>query len=177
MENGNVYVTDTFNNRVLELAAGRSAPTTLPFGTPNNPSLIAVENGNVYISDLDRRQVFKLAAGTATLTTLPFRADAMIGGIAVHNGDLFVTDESNSYTPEFGSFGPTPPGGTVRKIPGGTESSTVVPFRGFQGLAGIAVNGGKVYITDQKNKRVLALPVDTPAAGLNTGSIGVPFGS
>ncbi|NMM91249.1 hypothetical protein B2J88_44275 [Rhodococcus sp. SRB_17] len=179
VENGDVYVTDTFNNRVLKLAAGESTPTELPFNSPYNPSAIAVDDGNVYITDFNRRQVIELPAGASEPTVLPFSSVAVISGIAVDNGDVYVTDESNSYAGNgFGSLGSLggtpPPGGTVRKIAAGTSAATVVPFSGFGGLKGIAVENGKVYITDHGNGRVLALPVDAtapaPGIGILSGS-------
>ncbi|GAB2640998.1 hypothetical protein GCM10027068_20830 [Prescottella soli] len=62
-------------------------------------------------------------------------------------------------------------------FPGGTQPSRVVALQSFQGLAGIAVDGGNVHLTDHQNKRALALPVDTRTPGPSTGRIDIPCGS
>ncbi len=60
---GNVYVTDTDNNRVLMLAAGSSAQTVLPFGSVPVPWGIAVDNaGTVYVADRGNDRTVKLVA-------------------------------------------------------------------------------------------------------------------
>ncbi|MFM1731214.1 hypothetical protein ABI214_00315 [Prescottella soli] len=53
----------------------------------------------------------------------------------------------------------------------------MVALQSFQGLAGIAVDGGNVHLTDHQNKRALALPVDTRTPGPSTGRIDIPCGS
>jgi serine/threonine-protein kinase len=61
---GNLYVADTFNNRVLKLAAGSSTPTVLPFTGLSESRAVAVDSvGNLYVTDPPRNRVVKLAAG------------------------------------------------------------------------------------------------------------------
>jgi serine/threonine-protein kinase len=61
---GNLYITDCYNNRVLELAAGSSAPSVLPFTGLNAPEWVAVDAvGNLYVTDTGNNRVVKLAAG------------------------------------------------------------------------------------------------------------------
>jgi serine/threonine-protein kinase len=60
---GDVYVADSFNNRVLKLAAGSNTQTVLPFTGLSDPQGVAVDTaGDVYIVDRDNGQVVKLAA-------------------------------------------------------------------------------------------------------------------
>jgi serine/threonine protein kinase, bacterial len=66
--NGNVYVTDSGNNRVVKLAADYRAPTglsttqtILPFIGLNNPTGVAADGeGNVYVVDTGNNRVLKL---------------------------------------------------------------------------------------------------------------------
>jgi hypothetical protein len=69
---GDVYVTDTGNNRVVKLAAGSSTPTVLPFEGLDVPKGVAVDTaGTVYVvNDVDG-QILKLAAGSSAQTVLP----------------------------------------------------------------------------------------------------------
>jgi DNA-binding beta-propeller fold protein YncE len=60
---GNLYVADTFNNRVLELAAGSNTPTVLPFTGLKEPRFVAVDTvGNLYVT-VAPGGVVKLTAG------------------------------------------------------------------------------------------------------------------
>jgi DNA-binding beta-propeller fold protein YncE len=60
---GNVYVSDSPNNRVVKLAAGSSTQTVLPFTGLVQPTAVAVDTaGNLYVIDSHSR-VLKLAAG------------------------------------------------------------------------------------------------------------------
>ncbi|MFZ0231261.1 MAG: serine/threonine protein kinase, partial [Mycobacterium sp.] len=61
---GNLYVADTFNNRVLKLAAVSNTPTVLPFTGLVAPRAVAVDTaGNLYVTDPPNRRVLKLPAG------------------------------------------------------------------------------------------------------------------
>ncbi len=60
---GTVYVTDTYNNRVVKLAAGSSSQDVLPFAGLKNPWGVAVDSiGNLYVSD-GKNRVLKLPVG------------------------------------------------------------------------------------------------------------------
>lgn len=97
---GDVYVTDTqtYDNRVLELAAGSTDQTVLPFTGLNQPYGVAVgHNGNVYITDSNSRQVLRLPAGSASQTALPFRGLNSPEGVAVDaSGNVYVADAMRS---------------------------------------------------------------------------------
>jgi serine/threonine-protein kinase len=61
---GNLYVTDSGNNRVLKLAAGSATQSVLPFTGLNSPGGVAVDSaGNLYVADQLNRRVLKLPAG------------------------------------------------------------------------------------------------------------------
>jgi serine/threonine-protein kinase len=69
-----VYVTDSrysSQGRVLQLRAGASTATRLPFIALNEPHGVAVDgSANVYITERGRVRV--MGAGAASLGTLPF---------------------------------------------------------------------------------------------------------
>jgi serine/threonine-protein kinase len=58
---GTLYVADTFNNRVVKLAAGSSAQEVLPFTGLNFPYGVAVDSaGTLYVTDHGNNRVLKL---------------------------------------------------------------------------------------------------------------------
>jgi serine/threonine protein kinase, bacterial len=147
---GNVYVADAGNNRVVQLAAGSSAPTVLPFTGLNKPVGVAVDTaGNVYVADKNNR-VVTLAAGSSSQSVLPFTGLRGPHGVAVDSArDLYVTDFGNN---------------RVVKLAAGSAIPTVLPSTGLNGPEDVAVDtAGNLYVTDAVNNRVLKL-----AAGSST---------
>jgi DNA-binding beta-propeller fold protein YncE len=58
---GDVYVADSQNHRVLELAAGASTQTELPFTGLSFLNCVAVDGaGDVYVTDYGKNRVLKL---------------------------------------------------------------------------------------------------------------------
>ena len=137
---GNVYVADTGNNRVLELAAGANAQEVLPFADLKYPNGVAADaTGNVYVTDGGNHRVVKLAAGSNAPTVLPFK-DISPSEVAVDNaGAVYVID-----------------GKQVLKLSPGSDAQEAVPFTGLDHPSGLAVDGAgnivvinRHYIADQ----------------------------
>jgi sugar lactone lactonase YvrE len=150
---GNVYVSDTNNNRVLKLAAGSSTQTVLPFTGLNRPGGIAVDTGgNVYVTDPRNSRVLKLAAGSSTQTVLPFTGLNHPSQVAVDSaGNVYVTDMDKR----------------VLKLAAGSSTQTVLPITGLHGNDDLAVDpAGNVYVADSPDNRVVKLP-----AGSNTQTV------
>jgi serine/threonine-protein kinase len=161
---GNVYVADSYNNRVVKLATGSSTQAVLPFTVLNNPSGVAVDTGgSVYVADFANNRVVKLAAGSSTQTELPFTGLYGPNGVAVDTGgSVYVADYNNH---------------RVLKLAAGSNTQTELPFTGLYGPNGVAVDtGGSVYVADYNNHQVLKLPAGTntqtelPFTGLNNPS-------
>jgi DNA-binding beta-propeller fold protein YncE len=185
---GNLYVADHMNSRVLKLAAGSTTQTVLPFPTgPDRlymPSAVAVDReGTVYVSDCARSRVWKLAAGSSTPTVL-LENQEFVYGLAVDTaGNLYGTARNPS---------------RVWKLakPTGSTPPTVLPFTGLKSPFGVAVDSaGNLYITTggyvftavgpwavDSDHRVVKLSADLttqtdlPFAGLN-GPLGVAVDS
>jgi serine/threonine-protein kinase len=140
---GDVFVTsEGIYGRVVELAAGSSTPTVLPFSGLYQPQGLAVDNaGAVYVADFNNR-VIKLAAGSNNQTVLPFTGLNYPEGVAVDGqGNVYVADRGNS---------------RVLKLTPGSNNQTVLPFTGLKNPDGVAVDpAGNVYVTDTDNNRVL----------------------
>ena len=154
---GDVFVTsEGMYGRVVELPAGSSTPTVLPFSGLYQPQGLAVDNaGAVYVADFNNR-VVKLAAGSNNQTVLPFTGLNYPEGVTVDGqGNVYVADRGNN---------------RVLKLAAGSNTQTVLTFTGLNNPDGVAVDpAGNVYVTDTDNNRVLEL-----AAGSNT-QTALPF--
>ncbi len=163
---GDLYVTDTQNNQVLELAAGSSTQGRLMFTGLKNPEGVAVDTaGDLYVADNGNGRVVKLAAQSRTTqTVLPFTRLNNPAYVAVDTaGNVYVADSSNN---------------RVVKLAAGSSTPSVLPFTGLDEAGGVAVDAaGNLYVSDNANGRVLKLPAGSrtqavlPFTGLN-----VPFG-
>jgi sugar lactone lactonase YvrE len=151
---GNIFVADTLNARIVELPLGNvnTPPVVVSLGgaTITDPKGVAVDGiGDIYIADGTGNQVVEvdvaghphtlLASGTLVAGT----AASGINGIAVDTlGNVFVSDSGNNR--QYGSISvlassTTTFGGTALKSP-----------------AGIAVDGSDdVFIADTGNNRIV----------------------
>ncbi len=187
---GNVYISDSFNNRVRKVSngvittvAGNGAAAFSGDGGPaasaslNFPEGIAVDgSGNLYIADQGNNRVRVVSGGT--ITTIAGNGAAAFTGdggsalaaslntpwaVAVDaSGDLYIADTGNS---------------RIRKVTGGiinTVAGNGTPgFSGDGGAAtgasfnfatGVAVdNSGNLYISDYSNNRIRVVLAGAPA--------------
>lgn len=161
----NLYVTDVRTNRVLELAAGSSDPTELPFTgldlsaglvDESTGSLAVDAAGNVYVTDTGHNRVVKLASGSHAQTVLPFHGLDTPKGVAVDAaGSVYVVDPSAS---------------RILKLAAGSNSQTALPPTGGT-LGAVAVDtGGTVYIsvTGCRGRSSCASGLKRLAPGSNT---------
>jgi sugar lactone lactonase YvrE len=145
--NGNIYLADSLNNRVLKetFSAGTYTESTIGSGL-DNPFGIALDaNGNVYISDSNNSRILKetLSVGTYTQSVV----DASIAspmGLAVDGaGSIYVASGSSNRV-------------LKETLSGSTYNRTVIPTSTLNGPLSVSVDGsGDVYIADTNNNRVL----------------------
>ncbi|MGV0038646.1 serine/threonine-protein kinase PknD [Mycobacterium colombiense] len=162
---GDVFVTNQgMYGRVVELPAGASTPTVLPFTGLYQPQGLAVDSaGAVYVADFNNR-VVKLAAGSNNQAVLPFTGLSYPEGVAVDpQGGVYVADRGNS---------------RVVKLAPGSSAQTVLPFADLKNPDGVAVDtAGNVYVADTDNNRVLELPAGATAQTvLPFTGVSVPWG-
>jgi sugar lactone lactonase YvrE len=167
---GNVYVADTFNNRVEEWTPDATSGVTVAgsssgdFGAGANqlwgPSGVAVNAaGDVFVADSNNNRVQEWAPGATNGVTVAGSSSGVAGsgvsqlndpyGVAVDSlGDVFVLDTNNNRVQEW--------------TPGATSGMTVAGGHGAGPAAnqlnfpeGIAVDSsGDVYVADTFNNRV-----------------------
>ena len=133
---GNVYVADSFNNRVVEVAPD-GTQTTIGSGF-SFPQGVAVDaSGNVYVADTGHNQIEKVAP-TGTQTTIGSGFSSPVGVAVVASGAVYVGDAGNNRV--------------VDVAPDGTQTTI---GSGFIAPQAVAVDAsGNVYVVDTANNRV-----------------------
>ena len=140
---GNVYIADTFHNKLEEWSP--SAPlaiTTLASGL-NAPASVAVDGaGNVYIAENGSSEIDEWSpAAPSTVTPLISTGLHHPYGVAVDSaGNLYIADTGDNAIKEWSSSAPL-------------TLTTLVS--GLNGPSGVAVDGaGNVYFSDTGNNAI-----------------------
>jgi len=192
-KDGNLYVLDPLNPRVLKLAAGASAPSEMPFRGLTKPKQVTVNAaGDVFVTDWNREgagRVLKLAAGATAPTELPFSGILPTGVAADPAGNVYVTSRYQVLELAVGAADPSvlPFGnglyesvaldnagavyaadaGRVLKLAPGAASPTQLPFGQLGRAQFLAVDAaGNVYVADNADLmgRLVKLPLDAAAS-------------
>jgi sugar lactone lactonase YvrE len=143
---GNVYIADTYNNRVLKetLSGGSYTQSTIGSGL-NTPWDLAVDgNGNVYIADSNNGRILKetLSGGGYTQSTVASGLNGP-GGVTVDgSGNVYISDSVNNRI--------------LKEVPSGGSYTQSTLLGGLNDPMGIAVDGsGNIYFADTSNNQVL----------------------
>ena len=159
---GNVYITDTNNDRLLKetLSAGSYTQTivasyfTCAYG-------VAVDGaGNVFVSDCSTNEVFldtPSGGGYYTQSVLVSTGLSYPAGLAVDgSGRIYIVDSHNNRV-------------LLETPSGGAYTQSILSTSGLSDPLGVAVDGsGNVYIADSGNSRVVK---ETLSAGAYTQSV------
>jgi sugar lactone lactonase YvrE len=138
---GDLFIADSFNQRVVELPAGGGAQ--IATGSGGFPSGIAVDGaGDLFVAVATGAEVLELSRNGIQTSLTGFTQPQ---GIAVDGvGDLFIADTGNNRV--------------VEVSPGGSAKITV--GTGLLSPQGVAVDAaGNVFIADTGNDRVVELSV------------------
>jgi streptogramin lyase len=176
--NGNVYVADSYNNKIRKITASGEVTTLAGSGAPgtangtgtaarfNGPSGVTVDqNGILYVADTDNQKIRKIEAGgvvstlagsgsfgstDGTETLASFNGPS---GVAVDvNNNVFVADAGNNKIRKISATGEvtTLAGSGVE---GAMDGSGIEA--NFKYPEGVAVDGnGKVYVADGYNNKI-----------------------
>jgi DNA-binding beta-propeller fold protein YncE len=173
---GNFYVADTFNHRVLKLApdglrlaawgsqgSGGSNGNSPRFDVPIG--IVVDDNGNVYVADTNNDRVLKLSPAGLRLAAWGSEGSkgAEVGAtprfqrpwdVTVDpDGNVFVTDRDNHRVQKLD------PGGTILAVWGRFgHGGTVGGLPQFDNPTGVAIDTlGNVYVSEGGNVRVQKL--------------------
>lgn len=159
--NGNLYIADTYHNRVLKetFAAGTYTESVVATSTLNIPEWVSVDGaGNLYITDTGNNRVLKetLTAAGFTESVLPTSAlSAPFSGPVDGNGNVYIADYSNNRV-------------LKETLSGGTYTESTVTISDLNGPEAVAVDSvGNVYVVDD-NYRLIK---DTFSGGSYTESV------
>ncbi len=162
---GNVYITDSYNDRIRRVSIDGEVTTVAGTGTPgfsdgpalsaqfDTPAGIAVdEQGNVYVADTGNHAIRKITP-QGEVSTLrdsqdpPTNINRPISLVVTHDGFLFVADERGrvyriSPESEFSLFAGSEAG----------YAEGVGAAARFNSPSGIAIDGaGNIYVADTQN--------------------------
>ena len=196
-ENGNIYVSDTGNNRIQKLPAGASSwsawgiVTAVAAGSAsgefNQPKCVAVDGeGNIYVADTLNNRIQKLNISTGDWSS-GGKSDCTEGtvlgefshptGIAVdRDGNIYVADSGNNRIQIYTAA-------TELWSASGTSGTELGQFRGPYGIA--LDSAGNIYVSDCGNNRVQmrnpsgvwsAFGKDNCAQGSEPGEFNEPYG-
>ncbi len=144
---GDVFLVNSSNNTVQEIAAGTDTVTTLLSGFHNPVTSITVDSaGDVFAFDSYHNSIVEVSAGTETVSTLTYSLYAPMGaGMTTDSkGDVFIA-ESNA----------------VKEIVAGTHTLTTIAT-GFIMPQSIAIdNNGDLYVADTGHNAIKEIQAGT----------------
>jgi sugar lactone lactonase YvrE len=156
--NGDVFVADTDNNRVVEVPANGGAQVTLGDGLAEPHGLAVDGAGDLFIADTGNNRVVEVPAGGGAQITLGSGLNQPHGVAVDGAGNLFIADTGNRRVAEITN-----------------DSSGVITLGdGFMNPYGVAVDANdNVFVADGGLNEVVELPAgggqsSVVAANLNS---------
>lgn len=193
--NGNIYVSDSFNNRIRKIAPDGTVITVAGNGTAGNndgpaanaefygPQGLAVDpNGNIFVADFGNNVIREITAAGVVTTVAGNGKAGYVDGAALtsaefnspsavaldKNGNLYVTDHNNNMIRKITAAGVV---STVAgtKTPGyvnGTVNTTTGTYASFRDPNGLVVDAtGNIFVADLGNSAIREI---TPAGVVTT---------
>jgi sugar lactone lactonase YvrE len=184
---GDIFVADTYNDRIRKISPDGMVSTVAGSGTPgaqdgnglaasfDTPCGVAVDKaGNIFVADAENNSIRKITPdSTVTLFAGGARGrqdgkgpdatfDHPCGIVITHDGFLFITDESSGLIREI------TPDADVTTVAGSAPGfrNSVGKKARFNGPSGVAVDpAGNLYIADRDNYLIRKIvSASSPAA-------------
>jgi sugar lactone lactonase YvrE len=151
---GNVFIADTYNNRILEESPSAAGYTQSVVATGfNKPYGVAVDlNGNVYVADTFNKQIVKetLSSGAYTPTIIASGLSTTPFNVAVDNlGNVYFAGGNSGASDPASVTKLTPSGSSyIQSVVAGASSGMQTPWE-------VAVDSsGNIYVTDADGNAV-----------------------
>jgi len=158
---GNLYIADTYNDRIVTVPAG-GTPNLLPLngGSLAQPTNLAVDTyGDVYVSFLSLPEIAKITPPLGTITpvaTAPYVLSNPQGLAVDLSGALYIADTGNA---------------RILKAVGGNATIISTGSIALSIPVGVTVDGlGNIFITDAQNSQIVEAPTSGTPSILATGS-------
>ncbi len=177
---GNVFIADTYNQRIQQWAPGATSGTTVVWtggnGTAANqlsyPTDVLLDSiGNIYVADFDNNRIQKWTQATNSISTVAGSSSGQSGitssllsgpsGIFVDTvGNIYIADYRNNRVQKWGPGASS--GTTVAGSPAGTAGNAANLLSSPRAVS--VDNNGNIYVADMGNNRIQKW-----APGANTG--------
>ena len=158
---GDVLISDSNNNRVVEVPADGGQQTIVADGLSNQWSLALDGAGNLYIADTGNNRVLRVDGRNGTQTTVGTGL-SLTRGVAVDGaGNVFIADETKE---------------DVVEVPGNGGPQVTVATGSWVPM-GIAVDGaGSLFITEVSGRVIDEVSPPDPSPSLYATGFSSPFG-
>jgi streptogramin lyase len=154
--NGNIYIADSGNARILKetLSNGSYTESVVPTSTLCYPYAVAVDGaGNLYIADCQRVLEESPSGGSYVETVIPTSNLGDAAWVAVDsNGNIYIADDENNQI-------------LMETLSNGTYTQTVVTTSSLNAPEAVAVDAlGNLYVADSGDSRILRETVSANSA-------------
>ena len=156
---GQVFVADTYNNRIVSMNADGSNQTTIAATGFSYPMGVAVDtSGHVFVADSGNSRIVSMNADGSNQTAIGSGLSYPLGVAVDTSGHVFVAES---------------PGTQIVSMNADGSNQTTIGS-GFDGPWGVAVDtSGQVFVADTYNNRIVSMNAD----GSNQTTIGSGFDS
>lgn len=164
--NGDLDVSDTGNNRIVQIAAaGTASVLETPGINLAGPRGLAVTgSGDLLIADAGHNRVVRLsAAGIASVvSTGPLKLNAPSGVAADYNGDIYVADTGNN---------------RIVEVPGSGAPAVIPTGSALKNPTGIAINpAGGLYISEPGSGEFVEVAIAGKVSPVSISGLKSPHG-
>jgi len=187
----NLYVADSYNNRIRKIVIDNGTVTTLSgssYGSTDatgtsarfySPRGITTDGTNLYVSDYSNHRIRKIVISTGVVTTLAGSSQGSTdatGTSASFNNPLGITtDGTNLYVADWGNHRIRKiviSTGVVTTLAGSSQGSTDATgtSASFSSPMGITTDGTNLYVADRWNHRIRKIVIDNGTVTTLAGS-------
>ena len=141
-DEGNLYVSDTFNGAVRKVTP-KGGVSTVAKGL-SEPTGLCWKDGVLYVAETGKNRIVKVEDGKVTSISGQYAFSGPQGVTVGDDGSVYVSDTGN---------------GAVCRIKDGSVTALVQSDSGLTSPVGLLVQGGKLYICDTFARKVFVYQI------------------